>query len=222
VNRTCTKCHETKPLEGRFYRHATNKSGYHAWCKSCCIEQTLAHKKHKQLERDNNLTNHVIASSRVCTKCLIEKPLSNFYRDRMSLTGYRSDCKTCNTKRTTAYQKQNPEKATEYQRDYYSELGRAIKFAQAAKRRAAKIKATPKWANNETIISIYFNCPNNYHVDHIVPLNSPIVCGLHWEQNLEYLSGPENLTKGNYHWPTMTAQEVREATKFYTLHEYPQ
>lgn len=35
------------------------------------------------------------------------------------------------------------------------------------------------------------------HVDHIYPLNSPIVCGLHVEDNLRLLFAGDNIAKGN-------------------------
>ena len=65
------------------------------------------------------------------------------------------------------------------------------------KRRAIKLRAIPKFANLEKIKEIYKNCPKGYHVDHIIPLNNPIVCGLHVEWNLQYLSAKDNCSKGN-------------------------
>jgi hypothetical protein len=38
-----------------------------------------------------------------------------------------------------------------------------------------------------------------HHVDHIVPLKSPTVCGLHCEANLRVLQKTDNLKKGNKH-----------------------
>jgi hypothetical protein len=74
---------------------------------------------------------------------------------------------------------------------------RALDLAYVRLRQANKIKATPKWANLEKIKQIYLNCPSGYHVDHIVPLNNSVVCGLHVESNLQYLTAKENMRKSN-------------------------
>ena len=63
--------------------------------------------------------------------------------------------------------------------------------------------ATPKWANIATIKEIYnqkillYNGSNLYHVDHIIPLNHPLVCGLHVETNLRIISKNDNEKKNN-------------------------
>ena len=67
----------------------------------------------------------------------------------------------------------------------------------AAMRRAKKKQATPTWANLSAIKEIYRTCPTGYHVDHIIPLTHPLVCGLHCEQNLQHLSAVENIRKSN-------------------------
>ena len=66
-----------------------------------------------------------------------------------------------------------------------------------AQRRAAKLKATPKWANLEAIRAIYAKCPKGYHVDHVIPLKGINVCGLHIAENLQILPASDNLRKSN-------------------------
>lgn len=42
-----------------------------------------------------------------------------------------------------------------------------------------------------------------YHIDHIVPLKSGLVCGLHWPENIQIITATENIKKGNRYWPNM-------------------
>jgi len=79
----------------------------------------------------------------------------------------------------------------------YNLNNRNLLTALEAKRRALKLKATPKFANLEKIREIYKNCPKGYHVDHIVPLQGKEVCGLHVEWNLQYLTPSDNHSKSN-------------------------
>ena len=69
--------------------------------------------------------------------------------------------------------------------------------ANNAKRRAARLKATPPWADLEKIKQIYEKRPKGHHVDHIIPLQGRNVCGLHVHYNLQYLPAEENQRKYN-------------------------
>ncbi len=109
-------------------------------------------------------------------------------------------------KKSKAYQKANKE-ALAKKSKAYREANSHIIYALNAKRRAIKLQATPPWANKEHINSIYLlasinrKAGHDVQVDHIVPLRSDMVCGLHCESNLQLLQGSDNISKGNRHWP---------------------
>lgn len=77
----------------------------------------------------------------------------------------------------------------------------------SALRRAAKLKATPDWLTKEQkeqIKEIYSEAKRKEkedglprHVDHIIPLKSGKVCGLHVPWNLQVLLAQENMRKSN-------------------------
>ena len=60
--------------------------------------------------------------------------------------------------------------------------------------------ATPPWLTRkmvEEMRDIYLNADEDHEVDHIVPLKSPLVCGLHVPWNLEVLPRKINQHKSN-------------------------
>lgn len=64
--------------------------------------------------------------------------------------------------------------------------------------------ATPPWLGESGIEAIrkkYADRPPGYHVDHIVPLKSHLVCGLHVPWNLQHLPAGPNMSKSNTYWP---------------------
>lgn len=68
----------------------------------------------------------------------------------------------------------------------------------AANRRAAKRQAMPAWADKEAIAAIYEAAKGqSLHVDHEIPLQHNLVCGLHVPANLRPISAFENLSKSN-------------------------
>lgn len=120
----------------------------------------------------------------------------------------RSEKKEVLYQKTKEWKANNREKINEYQRMYFKSYrsrgyAKAARCAEANERNAKKRKAMPPWANKEKILRIYETCPQGFHVDHIVPLQSKIVCGLHCEQNLRHLPAKENISKSNKYWPDM-------------------
>lgn len=111
-----------------------------------------------------------------CTQCNNVLSLDNFHSNKGMATGVQCMCKSC----TSRYRRENVDTT------YYN-----------AKRRAEEKQAIPPWANLNKIKEIYDNCPKGYHVDHIFPLNGDNCCGLHVENNLQYLTAEDNMKKGN-------------------------
>jgi hypothetical protein len=72
---------------------------------------------------------------------------------------------------------------------------------------ASKKSATPNWLDDsmeESIQDIYWLAddlrkvsPDNYHVDHMVPLQGKNICGLHVPWNLQVLPADLNISKKN-------------------------
>lgn len=89
---------------------------------------------------------------------------------------------------------------------------RGIHDAGTALRRAKKLQATPKWVNKFFIEEIYDIASrrtklqsggHKWHVDHIIPLQSKTVCGLHVHNNLRVIPSLVNYSKNNRYWPDM-------------------
>lgn len=75
---------------------------------------------------------------------------------------------------------------------------------QASRYRAIKKQAFPAWANKEDLKSIYEGAAAltkksgvMYHVDHVIPLQHKLVCGLHVAFNLQIITMTENVRKNN-------------------------
>lgn len=97
--------------------------------------------------------------------------------------------------RKSAYRKANLPRYRELDRRRNKE-----KVAKNAARRARKNMATPSWLTadqHQQMRAFYKATPADHEVDHIVPLISDIVCGLHVPWNLQYLTVEDNRKKGN-------------------------
>ena len=161
--------------------------------------------------------------TKVCTKCGLEKTVDCFSKEKNGKYSVNSVCKSCvavkdklryqaNPKKATEqkrlWRKSNPEKSNNYLK-LWKQANREKVNATKAHHRASKLRATPSWADKEAITGMYelaiiFNSTRvNLQVDHIVPLNSDKVCGLHCEANLQLLPASSNISKGNRWWPDM-------------------
>lgn len=151
-----------------------------------------------------------------CVVCKQTKDVSLFPKDLSLRQGYRTRCKSCKAEAKKAwklanpkkvleekqrYRKANPEKIKDYNRSY-KKLNPGLVRADKAARRATKVNATPSWSETEMIKKVYDKAREyGSHVDHIVPLKSSKVCGLHVWANLQIIPPELNLSKNNRYWP---------------------
>lgn len=195
-------------------------------CKTCGIEKPL-----EDFNKDNSTKDKLNYSCRVCSNAKVRKwrednPESfeksqrasekkywakpeNKERHRKHSKTYRTRHQEKSKQASKNYKKRNPDKEIAY-RKVYDKIHRAEKNARYWKYQAAKRKAIPAWSELKAVSIIYAKCARltkwlevAHNVDHIVPLQSDLVCGLHCEANLRIVPQTENLSKGNRHWPDM-------------------
>jgi len=114
---------------------------------------------------------------------------------------------------TRARYQENPEKMLSIKHEWIAknkEYYRARSAEYESVKRCTVKQATPVCANKFFMREIYHlaqlrtKCLGIRHsVDHIVPLQSAIVCGLHIENNLRVIQSKANISKGNRFWPDM-------------------
>jgi hypothetical protein len=95
------------------------------------------------------------------------------------------------------------------QKRVYNQANKDKLYALNGLARAAKRNACPTWVDRAEIKCFYDQARAlsketgiKHHVDHIIPLKSKIVCGLHVPQNLVVITATDNLRKGNRFDPT--------------------
>lgn len=88
-----------------------------------------------------------------------------------------------------------------------AKLTKPQRAEMAGERRATRVSATPRWLTKEdrlAIASVYERAATltaqtgeKHEVDHIVPLRSKVVCGLHVPWNLRVMLAYKNRAKSN-------------------------
>ena len=173
--KTCTKCHTELDLFC-FYKSNRGKNGLMSWCKSCESERCRIK---NQGNKDSRLAK------------------AKEWRDN------NKEVWDAGIKR---WRKENPDRTRQIYRDWRN-ANKDRANADWMRREAGKKNRTPAWLTEEHLSQIkdqYWLAADlkaitgdDYHVDHIVPLNGKEVCGLHVPWNLQVLPADINRSKSN-------------------------
>lgn len=198
--KACTRCKERKPLDG-FHFWSRSKDGRRPRCKPCNVADALAYAK-KNAEK-------VAAYQSDWTRRNPEKRKANIeaWRQRdpehaRALVRQRS-LRAVERGTVAEWIAANPDKVRAIKRRWKAANLDAV-AADQARRRAMELRAMPPWVDRALVDAVYSEAKaEGLSVDHIVPLRSKIVCGLHVPANLRLMPLRENIAKGNRRWPDM-------------------
>ena len=165
--KTCRRCAESK-LESEYYaRYAT--------CKVCILEKQKA--RGAEYYKEN--------AKKIC-----DRTNANYHANPERYLQHKQNWRKANPE---------PEKATrKAYRASNIDQSRATEAYNSSFRRGQQRRATPSWIDKAKVLEMYkYAQKHGLHVDHIVPLLSDRVCGLHWEGNLRAITPHENHVKAN-------------------------
>jgi hypothetical protein len=215
----CTRCLIEKSLDS-FAKRSASADGLMYTCRDC----------NKKYQRDNSEAIRAKKKEYYdANRDSILEDKSKYYIEKSDSIkskrkNYYHQNKDKCAEQMKSYREANPEKIKQLQKDYidknreeirkkrsaYQKTNIELFNAHSAKRRAYKLKATVGWTDDAIIKSLYAaaktiseNTGILHHVDHVVPLKSKYVCGLHVPCNLQIIPASENLSKRNSYWPDM-------------------
>lgn len=185
----------------------------HRYCSPCKSEYRKAYYKNNKSRESANFKKYYyenkesLKSSFKAWANLNKTALSEYKKKWRRINFERT--KEAARKRVKEWKANNPHLVLK-NRKIYDARHPEKRRARAVSYILKKTSASPEWANQFFISEIYSLAIKrrsvtglNWHVDHIVPLRSKIVCGLHVEHNLRVIRAEENLKKGNRVWPDM-------------------
>lgn len=207
----CTRCGITKPFSG-FNKHSGSSDGLQGYCKKC--EREINFDKTAKRIKDRPPRIRKIrdkekekAYATAWAKANPEKRLQISRRHRARNLGrVRASNAKWSAKNTdkinlkkAQWRARNPASARSYR-----QRNKASINENTRQRRAQLNGAAVAWANTGKIIAFYVEAERltvltgiKHEVDHVAPLRSRLVCGLHCEDNLQILTKIQNLKKGN-------------------------
>ena len=174
----CKKCGAEKARRD-FYTHRLTADGLNSYCKACTIAGAVGWQKENKAAHAAHRSKWNVAhpgSLAAATKKWVQKN-----PERVKIA-------------SAVWNRAHPEQANR----------------RNSRHRAEKVRAVPQWTDHVAVGEFYAFAAlktrltgEPWHVDHIVPLRSKLVNGLHTHYNLQVIKGRDNARKGNRFWPDM-------------------
>ena len=210
----CSKCKEWKD-ESEFYKSNQAKDGIKSECKQCAKQYREEHKEEKAKYQKQYRQEHKeqIAKYREKHKEKIKQCEKQYRQEhKEERKEYSKQYRIKNKEKIKEYDNKHKEKRAKI-KAVYRKNNRGLMNAHLAKYRAMKLNATPAYADLNAISRIYRTASilskmigRKMQVDHIIPLQSKLVCGLHHEDNLQIISAERNLRKSNKFDPKLKSE----------------
>lgn len=186
--KVCSRCSTPKP-RSEFPKAKSCADGTRSYCKVC-------DKARKDIwRRDNREKHNEKCRAWVENNREKRKAISRAYREKVKADGREREFKR-------AWREANLDRARAY-----------------TNHRRRKLRAaTPPWVDSREVLAVYEEAKRRgMTVDHIIPIQHPLVCGLHVPWNLQLLTLAENSAKQNEF--AGVVGRCRTAHKFYMRKE---
>jgi len=216
---TCKKCNADKQQDE--FQLDKRRGKYYTTCRACRVQAGREH-RHANLDAYRERTRLYLQKWRAENPervAVIHKRWADKNRDHVRAYHREASAKWRKENPGKEWKDTNPEAAKESSRKaaaawkqrnptYHNEHYKANKaryVLNRANRRAAQEQATPPWltAVDKAKIAEYYEIAkakemqtgDKFHVDHMIPIFNPEVCGLHVPWNLQVITAKENLSK---------------------------
>lgn len=223
IDSKCSRCELVKPA-AEFSKCSARWNKLQAYCRSCASSKYKNYSAENRADIAARMKKYISENKKAVTTQRKEYYIEtrdqriaysqaweekNKERANARRAKYRIEAKDRIKESARKSKQKHRQTGIDYARHYRKTNGAKIRKFHA-NRRAAKLRAMVAWANMDAISKIYRQAhalskimKMKYEVDHIVPLRSKIVCGLHCEANLQVLTKIDNMKKGNRSWPDM-------------------
>jgi hypothetical protein len=216
--KTCKGCAQVKVLS-LFHKHKQMADGHLNFCKVCFYEKAKANRaanpdsrkaEHaRKREREGFMTRAEYTAKRnenPKSRAEVCRDSNAKHKDRVA--AYRKEYEKANKARIAAVRAARLIERREVKR-LWRKNNLGLVLADCAKRRAAKLKRTPKWLTPFDKLKIEClyqlaamrnrESDRKWHVDHIILLQGAFVSGLHVPDNLRVILAIDNMRKSNLH-----------------------